>query len=142
MGLLVAAAYAEKKINLEDIEKDNLRAEGKAKVESIRTDETKYTIKPNIYQQQYQSQYSGLDAHSQPYVPGQQLQNLKYSVRYLIDLLIKTLFQSMIKYFLFSLVLYSWKHLKYKVLYTLRYKVFYKFFMRKNIKLIHLIFKL
>ncbi|XP_011334362.1 uncharacterized protein LOC105277601 [Ooceraea biroi] len=81
LGLLVTAACAEKKINLEDIERDNLRAENIAKTENIRTDETKYVVKPNIYQQQYQisSQYNGLNAHSEPYVPVQQLQNIKYS---------------------------------------------------------------
>ncbi|XP_071634040.1 uncharacterized protein [Temnothorax longispinosus] len=77
LGLLVTATYAEKKINLEDIERDNLRAEGKP--ESIRTDETKYTAKPN-QQQQYQipSQYNTL-SHSELYIPPQRLQDIKYS---------------------------------------------------------------
>jgi hypothetical protein len=83
LGLLLAAAYAEKKINLEDIERDNLRSENKAKTESIQTDETKYAAKPNVYQQQYQipSQYNGLDTQSESYISAQPLQNIKYSVR-------------------------------------------------------------
>jgi len=87
LGLLLAAAYAEKKINLEDIERDNLRSENKAKTENIRTDETKYAAKPNIYQQQYQipNQYNGLDAQSESYISAQPLQNVKYSVRRLIS---------------------------------------------------------
>jgi len=81
LGLLVTATYAEKKINLEDIERDNLRAEGKTKTESIQTDETKYTAKPNQQQYQIPSQYNTLD-HSELYNPPQQLQDVKYSVRY------------------------------------------------------------
>lgn len=81
LGLLVTAAYAEKKINLEDIERDNLRAEGKVKTESIQTDETKYNANPNQQQYQIPGQYSTLD-HSELYIPPQQLQDIKYSVRY------------------------------------------------------------
>lgn len=81
LSLLVTAACAEKKINLEDIEKDNLRAEGKSnKAENIQTDETKYTANPNQQQYQIPSQYNTLD-HSE-YIPSQRLQDIKYSVRY------------------------------------------------------------
>ncbi|XP_012226771.2 putative mediator of RNA polymerase II transcription subunit 12 isoform X1 [Linepithema humile] len=81
LGLLVTAACAEKKINLEDIERDTLRAENKAKVETIRTDETKYAVKPNVNHQQYQipSQYNILGGHSDAYISPQQLQDIKYS---------------------------------------------------------------
>jgi len=94
MSLLLAAAYAEKKINLEDIEKDNLRSENKVKTESFRTEETKYAAKPNIYQQQYQipSQYNGLDTQSESYISAQPLQNIKYSVSYLISSLTNVTF--------------------------------------------------
>lgn len=81
LGLLVTAACAEKKINLDDIEKDNLRAEGKAKAENIQTDETKYTAKPNQQQYQIPSQYNTLDQASELYIPSQRLQDVKYSVR-------------------------------------------------------------
>lgn len=80
LGLLVTAACAEKKINLEDIERDNLRAEGKTKAENIQTDETKYTANPNQQQYQIPSQYNTL-GHPELYPP-QQLQDIKYSVRY------------------------------------------------------------
>lgn len=81
LGLLVTAACAEKKINLEDIERDNLRAEGKSnKAENIQTDETKYTANPNQQQYQIPSQYNTL-GHSE-YIPPQRLQDIKYSVRY------------------------------------------------------------
>ncbi|XP_011874262.1 PREDICTED: RNA polymerase II degradation factor 1-like [Vollenhovia emeryi] len=78
LGLLVAATCAEKKINLEDIERDNLRAEGKTKPESIQTDETKYIAKPNQQQYQIPSQYNTL-SHPELYAPPQQLQDIKYS---------------------------------------------------------------
>ncbi|XP_011639200.1 probable basic-leucine zipper transcription factor I isoform X2 [Pogonomyrmex barbatus] len=78
LGLLLTAVCAEKKINLEDIERDNLRAEGKAKVESIQTDETKYAIKSNQQQYQIPNQYSTL-GNSEPYIPPQQLQDIKYT---------------------------------------------------------------
>lgn len=85
LGLLVTAACAEKKINLEDIERDNLRAENKAKTESIQTDETKYSVKPNVNQQQYQipSQYNTFGGHPDggSYISSQQFQDVKYSVR-------------------------------------------------------------
>ncbi|XP_028051066.2 uncharacterized protein LOC105838808 isoform X2 [Monomorium pharaonis] len=79
LGLLVTAACAEKKINLEDIERDNLKAEGKAKTENIQTDETAYTGKPNQQQYQIPSQYNTL---GQPdlYIPPQRLQDIKYNV--------------------------------------------------------------
>lgn len=80
LGLLVTAACAEKKINLEDIERDNLKAEGKTKVESFQTDETKY-IKPNQQQYQIPSQYNTL-GNPELYAPPQRLQDIKYSVRY------------------------------------------------------------
>ncbi|XP_011149730.1 uncharacterized protein LOC105189370 isoform X2 [Harpegnathos saltator] len=83
LGLLVTAACAEKKINLEDIERDNLRAENKAKAENIQTDETKYSVKPNVNQQQYQipSQYNTLGGHPDggSYISSQQLEDIKYS---------------------------------------------------------------
>ncbi|KAL0114777.1 hypothetical protein PUN28_011824 [Cardiocondyla obscurior] len=78
LGLLLTAACAEKKINLEDIERDNLRSEGKTKIESIQTDETKYTAKPNQQQYQLSSQYNTL-GHSEQYVPPQRHQDIKYS---------------------------------------------------------------
>lgn len=80
LGLLVTAVCAEKKINLEDIERDNLRAEGKPKLESIQTDETKYTANHNQQQYQIPSQYNTL-SHSELYVPPQRLQDIKYNVR-------------------------------------------------------------
>lgn len=82
LGLLVTATCAEKKINLEDIERDTLKAEGKTKVESIQTDETKYIAKPNQQQYQIPSQYNTL-GQSELYVPPQRLQDIKYSVRYI-----------------------------------------------------------
>nr|XP_033339214.1 paternally-expressed gene 3 protein-like isoform X1 [Megalopta genalis] len=54
LGLLFAAASAEKKINLEDIERDNLRAEGISKSGVARPEATNYLTKPEISQQQYQ----------------------------------------------------------------------------------------
>jgi len=81
LGLLVTATCAEKKINLEDIERDTLKAEGKTKTESIQTDETKYTAKPNQQQYQISSQYNTL-GQPELYVPPQRLQDIKYSVRY------------------------------------------------------------
>lgn len=91
LGLLVTAACAEKKINLEDIERDNLRAEGNAKAENIQTDETKYSVnKPSVNQQQYShetyqipSQYNTLGGLPETFLPPQQLQDVKYSVRYI-----------------------------------------------------------
>lgn len=81
LGLLVTAVCAEKKINLEDIERDNLRAEGKPKPgESTQTDETKYTANPNQQQYQVQNQYNTLS--SELYVPPPRLQDIKYNVRY------------------------------------------------------------
>ncbi|XP_032664828.1 uncharacterized protein LOC116841240 isoform X3 [Odontomachus brunneus] len=84
LGLLVTAACAEKKINLEDIERDNLRAEGKAKTENIQTDETKYSVKPNVNQQQYQipNQYNTFGGHPDggAYISSQQFQDAKYNV--------------------------------------------------------------
>ncbi|XP_072742976.1 uncharacterized protein [Anoplolepis gracilipes] len=79
LGLLVTVAYAEKKINLEDIERDNLRAENKAKNDNIQTDETKYAVQPN---QQYQisNQYSTLDSNSESYIYPQRYQDVKYSL--------------------------------------------------------------
>lgn len=83
LGLLVTAACAEKKINLEDIERDTLRAENKAKVETIRTDETKYAVKSNVNQQyQIPNQYNTLGGPPDAYIPPQQLQDVKYSVRH------------------------------------------------------------
>lgn len=85
LGLLVTAACAEKKINLEDIERDNLRAENKAKAGNVQTDETNYSVKPNVNQQQYQipSQYNTLSGHLDggSYISPQQYQDVKYSVR-------------------------------------------------------------
>lgn len=81
LGLLVTAACAEKKINLEDIERDNLRAEGKTKTENIQTDETKYAANPNQQQYQIPSQYNTL-GQPELYTPPQQLQDIKYSVKY------------------------------------------------------------
>jgi len=78
LGLLLTAACAEKKINLDDIERDNLRAEGKTKTESIQTDETKYTAKPNQQQYQLSSQYNTL-GNSDLYITPQRHQDIKYS---------------------------------------------------------------
>ncbi|XP_076283582.1 uncharacterized protein LOC143210542 isoform X2 [Lasioglossum baleicum] len=60
LGLLYVCVNAEKKINLEDIEKDNLRAEGISKSGVARPEGTNYLTKPEISQQQYQllSQYN------------------------------------------------------------------------------------
>ncbi|KAL2731912.1 myb-like protein AA [Vespula squamosa] len=46
--LFFVVANGEKKINLEDIERDNLKAESRSK-----SDETKYSLKPEINQQHY-----------------------------------------------------------------------------------------
>lgn len=53
--------HCEKKINLEDIERDNLRAEDVSKLGNTRSEEAKYSTKPEIGQQQYQiqNQYNG-----------------------------------------------------------------------------------
>ncbi|XP_076173379.1 uncharacterized protein LOC143149696 [Ptiloglossa arizonensis] len=51
---LFVATNGEKKINLEDIERDNLRVDGISKSGIGRPDETKYLSKPEIGQQQYQ----------------------------------------------------------------------------------------
>ncbi|XP_050454834.1 uncharacterized protein LOC126853277 isoform X1 [Cataglyphis hispanica] len=80
LGLLVTVAYAEKKINLEDIERDNLRAENKAKNENIQTDETKYAVQPNQQQYQISNQYSTLDSNSESYNHPQGFQDVKYSL--------------------------------------------------------------
>lgn len=82
--LLITAACAEKKINLEDIERDNLRSENKVKAENIQTDETKYSAKSNVNQQyQIPSQYNTLGGHPDggSYISSQQFQDVKYSVR-------------------------------------------------------------
>lgn len=83
LGLLVTISCAERKINLEDIERDNLRAESKAKAENIQTEETKYPIKPDTNQQQYRilNQYNTLGGRPESYIPSQQLQDVKYGVR-------------------------------------------------------------
>lgn len=51
----------EKKINLDDIERDNLRVEGISKSGISRPEGSKYLAKPAIGQQQYQipNQYRG-----------------------------------------------------------------------------------
>ena len=51
----------EKKINLDDIERDNLRAEGISKSGITQSEGSKYLTKPVIGQQQYQipNQYRG-----------------------------------------------------------------------------------
>ncbi|XP_011261583.1 uncharacterized protein LOC105254524 isoform X1 [Camponotus floridanus] len=80
LGLLVTVACAEKKINLEDIERDNLKAENKAKNENIQTDETKYAVQSNQQQYQIPNQYSTLDSNSELYIQPQRLQDVKYSL--------------------------------------------------------------
>ncbi|XP_029157351.1 uncharacterized protein LOC114929764 isoform X2 [Nylanderia fulva] len=77
LGLLVTTACAEKKINLEDIERDNLKAENKVKNENIQTDETKYAAQPNQQQYQIPNQYTTLNSNSDPYIYPQ---DVKYSL--------------------------------------------------------------
>ncbi|CAD1480395.1 unnamed protein product, partial [Heterotrigona itama] len=61
LGLLCMGANGEKKINLDDIERDNLRAEGISKSGITQFEGSKYLTKPVIGQQQYQipNQYRG-----------------------------------------------------------------------------------
>ncbi|XP_034183065.1 uncharacterized protein LOC117605611 isoform X2 [Osmia lignaria lignaria] len=61
LGLLCVGIHGEKKINLEDIERDNLRAEDVSQPGNTRSEEPKYSPKPEIGQQQYQiqNQYNG-----------------------------------------------------------------------------------
>ncbi|XP_015439477.1 PREDICTED: uncharacterized protein LOC107194372 [Dufourea novaeangliae] len=60
LGLLFVGINGEKKVNLADIERDNLRSEGISKSGVARPEGTKYLTKPEYNQQQYQlpSQYN------------------------------------------------------------------------------------
>ncbi|XP_026669971.1 uncharacterized protein LOC108625454 [Ceratina calcarata] len=62
--LLWLGVNAEKKINLEDIERDNLRAEGLSKSGNSRVEETKYLTKEIGQQYQISNQYRGHPASS------------------------------------------------------------------------------
>ncbi|KAK9299011.1 hypothetical protein QLX08_007840 [Tetragonisca angustula] len=61
LGLLCMGVNGEKKINLDDIERDNLRVEGISKSGISQPEGSKYLAKPVIGQQQYQipNQYRG-----------------------------------------------------------------------------------
>ncbi|XP_070148899.1 uncharacterized protein [Polyergus mexicanus] len=80
LGLLVTITCTAEKINLEDIERDNLRAENKVKNENIQTDETKYAVQPNQQQYQIPNQYSTLDSNSESYIHPQGFQDVKYNL--------------------------------------------------------------
>ncbi|XP_053997372.1 uncharacterized protein LOC128886473 [Hylaeus anthracinus] len=77
LGVLFVGINGEKKINLEDIERDNLRVEGISKSGIGRPQETKYLAKPEINQQQYQipSQYSRPTSSPVTYVTPPSSQN-------------------------------------------------------------------
>ncbi|XP_043288658.1 uncharacterized protein [Venturia canescens] len=84
LGLFFAVAFAEKKIDLEDIERDNLRAESKSDTENINSQDSSYSVpstKPDKTESKYQQgtrQYQNNDDVSS-YVTPQQLQD-KYSM--------------------------------------------------------------
>lgn len=79
LGLLFLGVNGEKKINLDDIEKDNLRTEVISKTGHARPEETKYLAKPEIGQQLYQiqSQYNGPSSSPVGYVAPPSSQNVK-----------------------------------------------------------------
>ncbi|XP_015593180.1 uncharacterized protein LOC107266813 isoform X2 [Cephus cinctus] len=83
--LLCAVAFAEKKINLDDIERDNLRSEGKVENETIQPQETKYSVKPEVNrQQEYQqkgNQYETVNNQATGYTGVQQTSDIKYTVK-------------------------------------------------------------
>lgn len=75
LGLLFIGVKGENKINLEDIERDNLRVEGISKSGIARVEETKYPTKPEIGQQQYQISYRGPTSAPVAYVTPPSVQN-------------------------------------------------------------------
>lgn len=77
LGLLCIGVKGENKINLEDIERDNLRVEGISKSGIARVEEAKYPTKPEIGQQQYQIPYRGPTSAPVAYVTPSSAQNVK-----------------------------------------------------------------
>ncbi|XP_076621677.1 uncharacterized protein LOC143342079 [Colletes latitarsis] len=77
LGVLFVGINGEKKINLEDIERDNLRVEA-SKSGIGRSEETKYITKPEVSQQQYQipSQYNRPTSSPVTYVTPPANQNI------------------------------------------------------------------
>lgn len=70
----------ENKINLEDIERDNLRVEGVSKSGIARVEEANYPTKPEIGQQQYQIPYRGPTGAPITYVTPSSVQNVKKGI--------------------------------------------------------------
>lgn len=68
------------KVNLDDIERDNLRAEGIAKTGHARPEGTKFLTKPTIGQQEYHvpNQYSGPTNSPVAYATPPTSQNVKH----------------------------------------------------------------
>lgn len=78
LGLLCIGVKGENKINLEDIERDNLRVEGISKSGIARIEEAKYPTKPEIGQQQYQIPYRQIPTSAPvAYVTPSSAQNVK-----------------------------------------------------------------
>ncbi|KAG7197250.1 hypothetical protein KM043_018373 [Ampulex compressa] len=82
LGVLLIGVHAEKKINLDDIERDNLRAESNSKSSALQEAEAKYLAKPETNQQyQHESdRYKGSTDQSTAYVPPSQTKNVKYNI--------------------------------------------------------------
>lgn len=83
LGLLCIGANGEKKINLEDIERDNLKVEGISKSGITRSEQSKFLTKPEFSQQHYQvpNQYHGLPTSSSvTYVTPPPVQNVKQTL--------------------------------------------------------------
>nr|XP_031843520.1 uncharacterized protein LOC116431781 [Nomia melanderi] len=78
LGLLFVGVNAEKKINLDDIERDNLRIEGISKTGVAPPEGTNYLTKPEISQQPYQplSQYNKPPNAPVAYVTAPSSQNI------------------------------------------------------------------
>ncbi|XP_068976032.1 uncharacterized protein [Bombus flavifrons] len=84
LGLLCIGANGEKKINLEDIERDNLKVEGISKSGITRTEQSKFLTKPEFSQQHYQvpNQYHGPPTSSSvTYVTPPPVQNVKQTLQ-------------------------------------------------------------
>ena len=84
--LIFSLAFSDKKVNLEDIERDNLRSEvevGKKSPESFRAEETKYSLKPEVNQHQYHvqtNQPQELSNQVRDYSDLKSYKELKYTV--------------------------------------------------------------
>ena len=79
---MVGAFAIEKKIDLNDIERDNLRAESKSDTQETETDESSYgsTSKPEVNQAEYPQEPHQYEQPPQQYQRPQQYQNVEVCV--------------------------------------------------------------